>query len=137
MAEVESNLNVLGSFPRRTHHRIHGVAHATRIKGLSYNNAITSAVQKGREHMGCITLGNRQMMIQTIKTIIEPYLRAHGFKGSYPHFRRKQDFFQEILMIYMTRYSEDFYIETSIVPLTGYVDIEGDTILPNKVKVYD
>ncbi|GEM_PF-2863906 len=35
--------------------------------------------------MGCITLGNRQMMIQVIKTIIEPYLRAHGFKGSYPH----------------------------------------------------
>ena len=40
-------------------------------------------------------------------------------------------------MIYMTRYSEDFYMETSIVPLTGYVALEGNTILPNKVKVYD
>ncbi|WP_294751664.1 DUF4304 domain-containing protein [uncultured Exiguobacterium sp.] len=87
--------------------------------------------------MGCITLGNRQMMIQAMKTIMVPYLRAHGFKGSYPHFRRKQDSFQEILMIYITKYSEDFYMETSIVPLTGYVDFEGDTILPNKVKVSD
>ena len=51
-----------------------------------------------------------------------------GFIRNYHHFRRKQNSFQEILMIYMTKYIEEFYIETSIIPLTGYVDIEGITI---------
>ncbi len=48
-----------------------------------------------------------------------------GFIRNYHHFRRKQNSFQEILMIYMTKYIEEFYIETSIVPLMVMSILKG------------
>ncbi len=86
--------------------------------------------------MGIVPVGNRKMMAQAIKKIIVPELRKQGFKGSYPHFRREQDTHQELLMFYITKYSENFYIETGVIPLTGYLNSEGDLIPPNKVTVF-
>ncbi len=46
MVEDESNLNVLDSFPTRGNNRIHGLADATRIKGLSLINPMALASWK-------------------------------------------------------------------------------------------
>ncbi|WP_214721947.1 DUF4304 domain-containing protein [Exiguobacterium sp. s192] len=37
------------------------------------------------------SLGDRKKMKTAIKEVIVPELRKHGFKGSYPHFRREKN----------------------------------------------
>lgn len=80
-------------------------------------------------------LGDGKKMKAAIKEVIVPELRKHGFKGSYPHFRREKKSYHELLTFYITRYNVNFYIETGIIPLEGYINSEDDLILPQKVTV--
>lgn len=56
-------------------------------------------------------------MRDELKNTIVPVLRSHGFKGSFPHFRRLKEDHWELLYLYTLKIGDAFYIETSTCPL--------------------
>jgi len=54
---------------------------------------------------------DRENMQKAIKHFIVPQIRALGFKGSLPHFRRRVGTEHQMLMIFFNKYGGSFYIE--------------------------
>lgn len=61
-----------------------------------------------------MTLG-RQNMQDAIKRIVVPEIRALGFKGSLPHFRRRGKGEHQMLMLFYNKYGGSFYVEAGRV----------------------
>ncbi len=72
-----------------------------------------------------------------IKNIIVPVLKEHGFKGSFPHFRRKNENNIDLITFQFNRWGGSFVIELTICPLDGLTMYRGEEIKPNKMTAHD
>jgi hypothetical protein len=61
----------------------------------------------------------RKSMDQSLKLKIVPILRNLGFKGSYPHFRRRDALKIDVLGFQFSQWGPQFYIEIAVCPLSG------------------
>jgi hypothetical protein len=76
-------------------------------------------------------------MILSLKKLFVPALRARGFKGSFPHFRRIRDDRIDLLTVQFDRHGGGFIIEVSKCPPNGYTTHWGKQLPPNKVRAWD
>lgn len=80
---------------------------------------------------------SRLCMNSAIKKIVVPYLREHGFKGSFPHFRRKNDDNIDLITFQFNRYGGSFVVELAVCGIDGVTMSWGEEIPPNKVTAHD
>src|SRR5690349_15884630 len=78
----------------------------------------------------------RDPMIQSLRKIVIPSLKAKGFKGTFPHFRRISDTRIDLLSFQFDRYGGGFVIEIGKCSPEGITTPWGEQIPPLKVKVY-
>ncbi|KKK40093.1 hypothetical protein WQ57_01165 [Mesobacillus campisalis] len=76
-------------------------------------------------------------MTNALKKIIIPYLREHGFKGSFPHFRRQNEDNIDLITFQFNRYGGSFVVELAVCSPEGVTMSWGEGIPPNKLTAYD
>lgn len=79
----------------------------------------------------------RQTMDAELKAVVVPKLRDGGFKGSFPHFRRKTEQGVDLLTFQFDRYGGGFVIEIARSALDGITPPWGKHIPANKVTAWD
>ena len=77
----------------------------------------------------------RILMDDAIKNIVIPFLRAEGFKGSYPHFTRVKDDRMNLLTFQFSLYSSKFVVEIANCANSGTI-LAGKKIEPSKCRVH-
>ncbi|MGM0920836.1 MAG: DUF4304 domain-containing protein [Bacillota bacterium] len=75
----------------------------------------------------------RAMMNNALKKIVIPVLRKQAFKGSFPHFRRKNENNIDLITFRLNKWGDSFVVELPSCSITYW----GEHILPNKVTTYD
>lgn len=80
---------------------------------------------------------DRNAMIRALQDVLVPVLRARGFRGSVPHFRRLEDARIDLLTIQFDRYGGGFVVEIAKCPLEGVVHPNGKRIEPSRVTAQD
>ena len=75
----------------------------------------------------------RDSMIEALKKHVVPELRARGFKGSFPHFRRPAGSLIHILSFQFSSWGGGFVVEIGACPSTGVELHTGEHIPPSKV----
>jgi len=76
-------------------------------------------------------------MYHALRAIVLPILRAQGFKGSFPHFRRPRDQGIDLLTFQFDRHGGGYVVELARCPIEGYVTHWGEVIGPDKVTAWD
>jgi hypothetical protein len=76
-------------------------------------------------------------MVSALKAHFVTVLRAHGFKGSFPHFRRAHDKRIDLLTVQFDRHGGGFVIEISRCGPEGFTTPWGKHIPPAKVTAHD
>lgn len=76
----------------------------------------------------------RDEMIKALKSILIPLLREKGFKGSFPHFRRRLEIRIDLISFFFDRYGGGFTVEIGPSPSNGFTIKGGPHIHPNKVN---
>ncbi|MFJ7406288.1 MULTISPECIES: DUF4304 domain-containing protein [unclassified Lysinibacillus] len=85
-----------------------------------------------------MTLSNsRILMIKALKKLVVPYLREHGFKGSFPHFRRLNEGNIDLVTFQFNRYGGSFVVELAVCGKNGTTMSWGEKVPPNKVTAHD
>jgi hypothetical protein len=84
-----------------------------------------------------MTLIEREMMDNALKKAVVPFLREEGFKGSLPHFRRKNETNIDLITFQFNRWGGSFVIELATCPIEGVTTHWGEQIPPNKVTAHD
>jgi len=79
----------------------------------------------------------RKAMDDALKELVVPKLRAVGFKGSLPHFRRVASGGLDILTFQFDRYGGGFIIELARCSKDGFVTTWGKIIPANKITAWD
>lgn len=79
----------------------------------------------------------RLKMEGALKADVISLLRARGFKGSLPHFRRKTELGIDLLTFQFDRNGGGFVIEISRSPVDGVTTHWGKVIAPEKVSALD
>ncbi len=74
-------------------------------------------------------------MIATLKAVVVPALRAKGFSGSFPHFRRIRAAQIDLLNFQFSMFGPSFCVNLHACPPSGYTDYSGKHTPPNKVTV--
>jgi hypothetical protein len=82
-------------------------------------------------------MSDRQAMIEALKAIVIPHLRANGFRGTFPHFRRIDETRIDLLTFQFDKWGGGFVIEISQCPPTGHHTKWGAYIPPQKVTAHD
>jgi hypothetical protein len=75
----------------------------------------------------------RQLMDAALKSSVVPLLREHGFKGSYPHFRRHQPTGIDLLTFQFSQFGGSFVVEIGTCGLGGVTLPWGKSVGPSKV----
>ncbi|MFJ7406290.1 MULTISPECIES: DUF4304 domain-containing protein [unclassified Lysinibacillus] len=68
---------------------------------------------------------SRLLMIKALKKLVVPYLREHGFKGSFPHFRRQNEEHMDVITFQFNRYGGSFVVEVAICGKDGFTTSWG------------
>ncbi|HZH60196.1 MAG TPA: DUF4304 domain-containing protein [Metabacillus sp.] len=76
----------------------------------------------------------RDEMIKALKEILIPLLREKGFKGSFPHFRRKLENRIDLISFFFDRYGGGFTVKIGASPSNGFTIKGGSHSPPNKVN---
>ena len=79
----------------------------------------------------------RLAMNTALKNVVVPHLREHGFKGSLPHFRRKQQTHIDLITFQFNRYGGSFVVELTTCPVEGVLNCWGEQIPFNKLIAHD
>lgn len=79
---------------------------------------------------------SRQAMDDALKHVIVPYLRAEGFKGTLPHFRRQRENQIDLLTFQFNKYGGSFVVEIAKCPPDGVTTSWGKHIPPAKVNAH-
>jgi hypothetical protein len=79
----------------------------------------------------------RQAIEEEIKGLVLPALRASGFKGSFPHYRRAVRGGIDLLTFQFDRHGGGFVVEIARCPGDGITTPWGKRVLPNKVTAWD
>jgi Domain of unknown function (DUF4304) len=80
---------------------------------------------------------SRPIMDRVLKEIFVPELRARGFTGSFPHYRRIKSDRIDLISFHYPRRAGQFVVELSQCGLAGIKTEWGEAIPPNKVTVND
>lgn len=78
----------------------------------------------------------RTSINRELKSKLVPILRARGFTGSYPHFRRFRDEVIDVLGIQFSQWAPQFYIEIALATKDGVTLANGTHFPPKSVKHY-
>jgi len=79
----------------------------------------------------------RKMMDNALKKVAIPFLREQGFKGSLPHFRRKNEINIDLITFQFNRWGGSFVVELATCSIEGVTTHWGKHIPPNKVTAHD
>lgn len=79
----------------------------------------------------------RIMMNNALKNVLIPYLREQGFKGSLPHFRRKNETNIDLITLQFNKWGGSFVVELSSCSLEGVTTYWGEHIPSNKVTAHE
>ena len=79
----------------------------------------------------------RKQMSQALKTAVVPILRARGFTGSFPHFRRCQQDGIDLFTFQFDKHGGGFVIEIGRCQPGGFTTHWGLQIPPEKVRAWD
>jgi len=79
----------------------------------------------------------RKAMNDALKELVAPKLRAVGFKGSLPQFRRVASGGLDVLTFQFDRYGGGFVIEVARCSQEGFVTTWGKEIPASKVTAWD
>lgn len=80
-------------------------------------------------------MSNRDQMKNALQQVVIPHLRNLGFKGSFPHFRRRSDWI-DIITFQFDQNGGGFVIELGRCELEGYETDWGEHISPDKVTTW-
>jgi hypothetical protein len=76
-------------------------------------------------------------MEAALREVVVPELRAWGFRGSFPHFRRAQATHIDLLTFQFYSAGGSFVVELATCPTTGVVHRWGEVVPPGKVTAHD
>jgi len=76
-------------------------------------------------------------MVSELRTVVVPQLRASGFRGSMPHFRRPSETGIDLLTFQFDRRGGGFVIEIARSPSEGVTTHWGTHVLPGNVTAHD
>jgi hypothetical protein len=76
----------------------------------------------------------RDEMIKALKSILIPLLREKGFKGSFPHFRRRLETRIDLIFFFFDKYGGGFIVEIGASPTNGFTIKGGTHFPPDKVN---
>ena len=79
----------------------------------------------------------RELMEKELKAAVVPKLRATGFSGSFPHFRRATEIGIDLLTFQFDKNGGGFVIEISRSPVEGVTTHWGKVIEPKRVTAWD
>ena len=74
-------------------------------------------------------------MRKALQELVVPVLRRHGFKGSFPHFRRATSNRIDVLHFQFDKYGGGFAVNIGKCPPEGTTDSEGYHTPPKKVTI--
>jgi len=78
----------------------------------------------------------RERMTEMLKEHVVPVLKARGFKGSFPHFRRITDTGIHLLSFQFDKWGGGFVVEIAACPAQGVTMHWGEQIPPAKVTAH-
>jgi len=78
----------------------------------------------------------RKMMNNALKKVVIPVLRKQGFKGSFPHFRRKNENNIDLITFQFNKWGGSFIVELATCSIEGVTMYWGKQIPPNKVTAH-
>lgn len=81
-------------------------------------------------------MADRKMMDEALKIMVIPALRKQGFKGSLPHFRRRNDQNIDLITFQFNNWGGSFVVELASCPTEGTTMPWGESIPPNKVTAH-
>lgn len=76
-------------------------------------------------------------MIAALKAHVQPVLKARGFRGSFPHFRRLTESRIHLLTFQFDKWGGGFVVEIAWCPSAGVTMYWGEKVPPNKVTAHD
>src|SRR5260221_2865136 len=79
---------------------------------------------------------DREAMDAALKELVIPVLRANGFKGSLPHFRRVTPQAIDLLTFQFDKWGGGFVVEISKCSPGGYTMHWGQHLAPSKVTAH-
>jgi hypothetical protein len=79
---------------------------------------------------------DRKAMDAALRQVLVPALRARGFQGSLPHFRRVGGTRLDLLTVQFDKYSGGFVVEIATAPPEGVPHPDGSWIAPDKVTAH-
>ena len=79
----------------------------------------------------------RDRMIEVLKSVVVPFLKERGFKGSFPHFRRPAGNAIQLLTFQFDKWGGGFVVELAKCSPEGVTTSWGKFIPPNKVTAHD
>ena len=78
----------------------------------------------------------RTRMVTTLKEVVVPKLKAMGFTGSFPHFRRPREAMIDLLTFQFNRWGGSFVVEVASCSADGVTMNWGDQVPPKKVTAH-
>ncbi|PLT28872.1 DUF4304 domain-containing protein [Peribacillus deserti] len=79
----------------------------------------------------------KESMLFALEERVVPVLKAKGFQGSFPHFRRILSREIHLLSFQFDRCGGGFVIEAASCPLKGHTHAWGEYVPPEKVTAHD
>jgi len=79
---------------------------------------------------------SRSKMVAKLKELVIPQLKARGFSGSFPHFRRFQENKIDVLTFQFSRWGGSFVVEVASCSSSGVVLHDGEQIPPKNIKAH-
>lgn len=79
----------------------------------------------------------RKLMDEALKELVIPFLRAQGFKGSMPHYRRPQEDRINLLTFQHSRSQAKFIVEIANSPPSGITAYWGEEISAKRITAHD
>ena len=80
---------------------------------------------------------SRQLMVDALREHTIPLIRAAGFRGTFPHFRRPEPIGIDLVTFQFDRNGGGFLIETSRCGVEGVTLHWGKHVPPEKVSAWD
>jgi hypothetical protein len=96
----------------------------------------TLAVEYLLDRLRALMATERDKMIATLKQHVVPVLKARGFKGSFPHFRRLTDTGIHLLTFQFDKWGGGFIVEIASCSVEGVTMFWGEYIPPTKVTAH-
>jgi hypothetical protein len=82
-------------------------------------------------------MADRKAMIAELRRVVQPYLRADKFAGTFPHYRRLGEQAIDLITFQFDRHGGGFVIEIARCPRDGFLTAWGKYVPPTEVSAWD